>query len=83
MSDDKVNTSNSMKPEDVAEGILINTIKRINPEDALVAIFINTINRKFEGDEMYKMGVLANIKMAIGEERYNHYMELYLVKQKT
>ena len=79
MSDDKAN-NNSMKPEDAAEGILINTIKRIKPEDALVAIFINTINRKFQGDEMYKMGVLANIKMAIGEERYNHYMELYLVK---
>lgn len=45
-------------------------------EDALAAILLNTLNRHFD-DIMYKAGVLTNIKIALGEEKYNYYVELY------
>ena len=46
-------------------------------EDALKAILLNTLNRDFKGDLMYKNGVLANIKMALGKEAYKSAVELY------
>lgn len=46
-------------------------------EDALKAILLNTINRDFKEDVMYKNGVLGNIKMALGEEKYKSAVELY------
>jgi len=46
-------------------------------EDALAAILMNTIHRDFNGDFLYKAGVLSNIKIAIGEEKYEYYKELY------
>lgn len=49
-------------------------------EDALQAIFLNTINKDFNNNRMYKAGVLMNIEMAVGKEKYNRYMELYSTK---
>jgi hypothetical protein len=46
-------------------------------KDALKAILQNTIHRDFNGDIVYKSGVLTNIKIALGEEDYNYYVELY------
>jgi hypothetical protein len=46
-------------------------------KDALNAILMNTIHRDFNGDIMYKSGVLSNIEMALGEEEYNRSVELY------
>jgi hypothetical protein len=46
-------------------------------EEALRAILINTLLRDFEGDIMYKSGVLHNIRVALGDEKYNYYVDLY------
>ena len=46
-------------------------------EDALKAILMNTLHRDFNGDIMYKSGVLSNIRIALGEEKYNYFVELY------
>lgn len=46
-------------------------------KDALKAILMNTINRDFDGDIVYKMGVLGNIRMAVGEQQYNEWEALY------
>ena len=46
-------------------------------EETLGVIILNTLHRDFNGDIMYKSGVLGNIKEALGEEKYNHYVELY------
>lgn len=46
-------------------------------EDALCAILMNTLHRDFNGDIMYKSGVLSNIRIALGEEKYNYFVELY------
>ena len=46
-------------------------------EDALKAILMNTLHRDFNGDIMYKSGVLSNIRIALGEEKYDYFVELY------
>lgn len=46
-------------------------------EDALKAIFMNTINRDFNGDFIYKSGVLSNIEIAIGKEKIKEWEDLY------
>jgi hypothetical protein len=46
-------------------------------ENALAAILMNTLHRDFNGDFIYKSGVLMNIKMALGDEKYEYYKELY------
>lgn len=46
-------------------------------EDALRAILINTLLRDFKSDIMYKSGVLHNIRIALGDEKYNYYVDVY------
>lgn len=48
-----------------------------NLKDALKNILSNTINRDFGKDGMYKTGVLMNIKVAVGEDLYNEWIEYY------
>lgn len=42
---------------------------------ALEAILLNTLMQK---DTVYKTGILANIRMALGEEEYERLVNFYL-----
>lgn len=48
-----------------------------NMQNALQNIFANTINKNFGIDIRYKHNVLSNIKMSIGENLYEIWMEQY------
>ena len=57
--------------------VLIKTLSKCeNMEDSLRNIFANTINKPFD-DIFYKQNLLTNIKIAIGEELYNNWVEIY------
>ena len=43
----------------------------------LKAILMNTLHRDFDGDTVYKYGVLENIRCVLGEEEYNYFVALY------
>jgi len=43
----------------------------------LKTILMNTIHRDFNGDVMYKAGVLTSIRLSLGDEEYNRAVELY------
>jgi hypothetical protein len=47
-------------------------------KDALQAILINTANRTFNGDFVYKSGVLANIELALGKKEFDRIIKTYL-----
>lgn len=51
--------------------------------EALEAILLNTINRNFDGDEIYKVGVLSNIRFALGSDEYDLLVKKYKVKKKN
>lgn len=46
-------------------------------KSALEAILMNTLHRDFGGDYVYKVNTLGSIRVALGEEKYNHIVELY------
>lgn len=57
--------------------VLIKTISKCETmEYSLRNIFVNTINQHFD-DIFYKQNLLTNIKIAVGDELYNNWVEFY------
>lgn len=57
--------------------VLIKTISKCETmEYSLRNIFVNTINKHFD-DIFYKQNLLTNIKIAVGDELYNNWVEFY------
>ena len=65
------------KEKDLTDCLIAKNQECERLKDALKAILMNSIHRDFGKDIMWKSGLLANIRMAFGEEEYNYWFEYY------
>jgi hypothetical protein len=66
----------------INECLILKTEECERMSNALGTILLNTINRDFDGDVIYKSGVLTNIAIALGKKKYDELVKLYLINKK-
>lgn len=74
----KKQTKENKNQPDIVDCLINVNQDKVKLEDALRAIFMNTINRSFDDDPLYKADVLVNIRIAVGDEMYSHWEDLYV-----